>query len=546
MTTIKYVGTQDKWPEIAVTGKQSIWQKGQTEYRARAEADLLLATGLFDSAHDKNEIIPWDNTSAALQEAHDYALDNSVVLNLGGGAYQITSPVNFRTGRIIIEGAGAVLDAKNMTGAYAIRCLSTTADPLFGQRRVSWSKFSLIGPGPGTSTTGLYVHGDAAPTRSPRPTIENGDIYNFGLGVDLGDYAYLMKFYASDIRTCAVAMQQSVGNDSGENTAMFGGGIYNCTDVCLKTLDESSELVFHGVSFDYSPRVLNHTAGRIYFKDCHVENSGTGWVDDLIYVTGDGTDFQMDGGYLLSATSQPTALNQAINVADVRSRALFRGVFVNNWGNTANKIATGPGLVKFRDTQIYANGMNTNPSRITDAYSLLQDGGFEGSTFPRDYWSLLTDSGGTPTSRVTGANGTLTQITSGSAYAGTKVMRVNKSATGNLSFVLLLPVDRGGGPMTGQFRHSAVAGTPLTGAATNWDAGFTVLAGNDANGIPVPSFFASSTSASFTPTVGTWNNVNVRIGAHAPSYATHAYLRFTLPSANTGDFILDDISFHQW
>lgn len=493
-----------------------------------------------------NSIVPVDTTTKALQEAHDVALAKGMVLDLAGQTYTITDPLTFRTGRVIINANGATLDATNMLGPYAIRCSSTIADPMFGQRRCSFSNFSLIGPGPGTATTGLYVHGESAPTRSPRPTIENGDIFGFGLGVDLVDYAYLMKFYASDIRTCGIGMQQSVGVDSGENTAWFGGGIYNCTDVCIKTFDESSELVFHGVSFDYSPRVMDHAAGRIYFKDCHVENSGTGWVDDLIYITGDGTDFQMDGGFLLSATTQPTALNQAINVADARARARFRGVFVHNWGNTANKLATGPGQVTFRDTQGYANSINVNPTRITDAYSLLMDGSFEASTFPRDFWSLTVDSGGVPTSRVTGANGTLA-LSAAAASAGSKSLLANKTATGALTFALIVPVDRGGGWISGQFKHSAVAGTPLTGAATTWEFLYVCLSGDTSNGVPIfESVGAAAATATFTPTVGTWNNVNLRIGSKPPTWATHAVLRFVLPAAQTGGLHLDEVSIHQW
>lgn len=48
--TIKYIGNQDNWFEVAVTGKQSCWQVGQQEERSDAEAALLLATGLFYSA----------------------------------------------------------------------------------------------------------------------------------------------------------------------------------------------------------------------------------------------------------------------------------------------------------------------------------------------------------------------------------------------------------------------------------------------------------------------------------------------------------------
>ncbi len=45
--TIKYNGTRIRWPELAVTGKQSVWNPGQQEERSDAEASLLLATGLF-------------------------------------------------------------------------------------------------------------------------------------------------------------------------------------------------------------------------------------------------------------------------------------------------------------------------------------------------------------------------------------------------------------------------------------------------------------------------------------------------------------------
>lgn len=45
--TIKYIGPTVRWPELAYTGKQSVWQPGQIEQRSDTEAGLLLATGLF-------------------------------------------------------------------------------------------------------------------------------------------------------------------------------------------------------------------------------------------------------------------------------------------------------------------------------------------------------------------------------------------------------------------------------------------------------------------------------------------------------------------
>lgn len=50
--TIKYTGTQTRWPELAVTGKQSVWNPGQIESRDDAEARLLLSTGVFTAEND--------------------------------------------------------------------------------------------------------------------------------------------------------------------------------------------------------------------------------------------------------------------------------------------------------------------------------------------------------------------------------------------------------------------------------------------------------------------------------------------------------------
>ena len=44
---IKYAGTQQRWPELSITGKQSVWMPGQIEERDDVEAGKLLATGLF-------------------------------------------------------------------------------------------------------------------------------------------------------------------------------------------------------------------------------------------------------------------------------------------------------------------------------------------------------------------------------------------------------------------------------------------------------------------------------------------------------------------
>lgn len=62
--TIKYIGTQRRWPELATTGKQSVWMPGQCEQRGDTEAAQLLATGLF---FDQDSVNQTAEESAALQ-----------------------------------------------------------------------------------------------------------------------------------------------------------------------------------------------------------------------------------------------------------------------------------------------------------------------------------------------------------------------------------------------------------------------------------------------------------------------------------------------
>lgn len=46
--TIKYIGTQKRWPELAATGKQAFWMPGRQDERSDVEALQLLGTGLFE------------------------------------------------------------------------------------------------------------------------------------------------------------------------------------------------------------------------------------------------------------------------------------------------------------------------------------------------------------------------------------------------------------------------------------------------------------------------------------------------------------------
>ncbi len=110
-TTIKYIGTQDRWPELAVTGKQSMWRPGQQEERSDLELSLLLATGLFNTV-PRN--LPTVYPSRAVAE--------------------ITYPASANLGREIVVGSGSLVETRKSNGKhYAV----INAGPIAAARAVA-------------------------------------------------------------------------------------------------------------------------------------------------------------------------------------------------------------------------------------------------------------------------------------------------------------------------------------------------------------------------------------------------------------------------
>jgi hypothetical protein len=60
MPTVKYIGTTQRWPELAFTGKQSVWNPGQMEERSGAESAQLLGSGLFSLVSNQAAMLVTD------------------------------------------------------------------------------------------------------------------------------------------------------------------------------------------------------------------------------------------------------------------------------------------------------------------------------------------------------------------------------------------------------------------------------------------------------------------------------------------------------
>jgi hypothetical protein len=121
--TIKYTGTQVRWPELAYTGKQSVWQPGEQDERSDAEAALLLATGLFTQVYTLNDLpLPSLVSGAGKRSIVPFKLWGQIQSNAGvlGNTLHATYEVPF-------DWIAVRVHTENMTSAAQVNSLLALA-----------------------------------------------------------------------------------------------------------------------------------------------------------------------------------------------------------------------------------------------------------------------------------------------------------------------------------------------------------------------------------------------------------------------------------
>lgn len=88
MPAIKYTGTQQRWPELAVTGRQSVWSPGQMEDRTAAEAASLIAAGNFELVGGDLVMLPITTAELASPSEATLRNVNAVFRTSSGALYQ--------------------------------------------------------------------------------------------------------------------------------------------------------------------------------------------------------------------------------------------------------------------------------------------------------------------------------------------------------------------------------------------------------------------------------------------------------------------------
>lgn len=156
--TIKYTGSQVRWPELSTTGRQSVWTPGQQEERSDAEAALLLGTGQFSEVFAIDDL-PLASLVAAVGNVPPGGYAPRILLNaspnltltdLSGGAGVTATPFG-----ISCTVPGGVMGPSSVLRVYAM------IDWVGGNSKNTFIKF---GPVSGDWASATQVSGQSGLT----------------------------------------------------------------------------------------------------------------------------------------------------------------------------------------------------------------------------------------------------------------------------------------------------------------------------------------------------------------------------------------------
>lgn len=148
---IKYIGTQDRWPELAVTGKQSVWARGQEEERSDVEGLLLLATGLFERAAAAGGLT--STQAAAVKREWGRCDTQSMSVGTANGSPGWTSHLTMESPAEFTHVQIGVLNAETsaLTGVTGVIAASNGVASFFNPAGGSWLPVTWAGASSATA-----------------------------------------------------------------------------------------------------------------------------------------------------------------------------------------------------------------------------------------------------------------------------------------------------------------------------------------------------------------------------------------------------------
>ncbi len=212
------------------------------------------------------------NNGETIQEAINRVSINGGVLRLENKRYVITEPLTIDVSKLSIDGNGATLDfSQAPINCECIKLISTANTPYLNNGNFIKS-LEIVGKGKEHNQIAIIFDSDLEARATSHLDFEKLNIHEFGNGINLKRYCYLLRFHSVDIYNCRVCVDMPPdGADAGENFSFYGCGIFN-SDIALRCNNVNGSFHFTACSIDYVSYAFDLvSSAKATFINGHIE-----------------------------------------------------------------------------------------------------------------------------------------------------------------------------------------------------------------------------------------------------------------------------------
>ena len=314
------------------------------------------------------------NKGETIQEAINRVSINGGVLRLENKTYNLTKPLIIDISKVSIDGNGATFDfSQAPTNCECIKLISNANTPYLNNGNFIKS-LEIVGKGKEYNQVAIIFDSDLEARATSHLDFEKLNIHDFGNGINLKRYCYLLRFYSVDIYNCKVCVDMPAdGADAGENFCFFGCAMYN-SDIALRCNNVNGSFHFTSCSIDYVSYAFDLvSSAKATFINGHIEggckikgsvNIIGSWLvytdAENMFEGNETTKINIDKCFINTSTINKVLTNGLVKVKFSDCRYLD----IDNF--STNKLNSTSSSVDAKYIDLYAvGGTSTNTDKLT-------------------------------------------------------------------------------------------------------------------------------------------------------------------------------------